>query len=249
MIMAGRKLTIATTDGPCDATFFAPSRPPANGTAVIIYMDAFGPRPAMDTMAERVADMGYAALVPDLFYRFGAYGPFDAKTAFANAETSARLRQMIGETTQAMTVSDTAVFLDALAKEGFGGKVGTAGYCMGGARAINAAAYHPDRIVAAASLHGGNLASDSPDSPAANAARLKLARVYVGVAGVDKSFPPEQSARLAQAFREAEIDHAVENYVCCAHGWAVPDHSVYDPAGAERHWKRLETLFAETLRV
>jgi len=245
--MAGRKLTIATTDGTCDATFFAPPRPSGNGAAVIIYMDAFGPRPAMDMMAGRIADMGYAALVPDLFYRFGAYGPFDAKTAFSNPDTGARIRQMIGETTQAMTVSDTAAFLDALAKEGFGGKAGAAGYCMGGARAINAAAYHPDRIVAAASLHGGNLAGDSPDSPAANAARLKHARVYVGVAGVDKSFPPEQSARLAQSFREAEIDHAVENYVGCAHGWAVPDHSVYDPAGAERHWKRLETLFAETL--
>ena len=245
--MAGRKLTIATTDGQCEATFFAPPRPSGNGAAVIIYMDAFGPRPAMDTMAARVADMGYAALVPDLFYRFGPYEPFDAKTAFSNPDTGARLRQMIGETTQAMTISDTAAFLGALAEEGFGGKVGTVGYCMGGARAINAAAYHPGRIVAAASFHGGNLAGDSPDSPAANAARLKHARIYVGVAGVDKSFPPEQSARLAVAFREAEIDHGVENYVGCAHGWAVPDHSVYDPAGAERHWKRLETLFAETL--
>jgi carboxymethylenebutenolidase len=27
----------------------------------------------------------------------------------------------------------------------------------------------------------------------------------------------------------------------------VPDHSVYDEKGAERHWKRLETFFGETL--
>lgn len=247
--MAGRKLKIATSDGSCGATLFAPPRPAGNGAAVIVYMDAFGPRSAMDLMAERLAGLGYAALVPDLFYRFGAYGPFDAKTAFSDPETGARIRRMIGETTQAMTAADTGVFLAALAAEGFGGKVATVGYCMGGARAITAAAHHPDRIVAAASFHGGNLAGDAPDSPAANAAKLKHARVYVGVAAVDKSFPPEQSAKLALALREAEVDHAVENYVGCAHGWAVPDHSVYDQAGAERHWKRLETLFAETLRA
>ena len=117
---------------------------------------------------------------------------------------------------------------------------------MGGGRALNAAAAYPDRIVAAASIHGGNLASDAPDSPHANAASIK-ARVYVGTAGVDRSFPPEQSARLAEALRTAEIDHIIENYVGMQHGWAVPDHSVYDEAGAERHWKRLTTFFGETL--
>jgi carboxymethylenebutenolidase len=39
----------------------------------------------------------------------------------------------------------------------------------------------------------------------------------------------------------------VENYAGVKHGWCVPDHSVHDEAGAERHWKRLETLFGETL--
>ena len=74
MIMAGRKLKIETSDGPCAATLFAPPRPAGNGAAVIVYLDAFGPRPAMDLIAGRLAGLGYAALVPDLFYRFGAYG-------------------------------------------------------------------------------------------------------------------------------------------------------------------------------
>ena len=112
---------------------------------------------------------------------------------------------------------------------------------------INAAAAYPrPTSLAAASFHGGNLASDAPDSPHRSVATIK-ARVYVGVAGVDRSFPPEQSARLAEALRAAEIDHIIENYVGMQHGWAVPDHGVYDEAGAERHWKRLTTFFGETL--
>jgi carboxymethylenebutenolidase len=119
---------------------------------------------------------------------------------------------------------------------------------MGGGRAITAAAAYPDRVASAASFHGGNLASDAPDSPHRQVSAIK-GRVYVGSAGVDGSFPPEQSARLAEALRVAEIDHVIENYVGMAHGWAVPDHGVYDARGAERHWKRLLTFFSETLQA
>jgi carboxymethylenebutenolidase len=186
-------------------------------------------------------------LVPDLFYRIGGYGPFDPKTAFSVEETKNRLRGMVAATPQAMTMADTGHFLEALSEAGATGPIAAVGYCMGGSRALNAAAAHPERIKLAASIHGGNLASDAEDSPHRNAGSIE-AMVYVGCAGVDGSFPPEQSARLAEALRVAEVDHIIENYVGKAHGWAVPDHSVYDEEGAERHWKRLLELFSETLR-
>lgn len=207
---------------------------------VILYMDAFGPRASLIGMAERMAGWGYAVALPDLFYRFGAYGPFDAATAFSNDATRAQLMGMIQGTSQDQTVADTAAVLELLE-----GPVATVGYCMGGARAMNSAAAHAGRIRAAASFHGGNLASDAPDSPHRRVS--KDVRVYVGSAGVDRSFGPDQSAKLAQALREAEVDHIIENYVGCAHGWCVPDHSVYDAKGAARHWKRLEMFFAEAL--
>ncbi|RWC93290.1 MAG: dienelactone hydrolase family protein [Mesorhizobium sp.] len=242
--MTKQDLEIKTQDGSAKARLFRPAAPAKAG--IILYMDIFGPRPALDQMAERLAGHGYAVLVPDLFYRYVPYGPFDPKTAFADEKSKAALLMLSGGTTQGMTIRDGAAFLDALTAAGITGPVGVVGYCMGGARALNAAASYPDRIAAAASFHGGNLASDAADSPHRKAASIK-ARVYVGVAGVDRSFPPEQSARLAEALRVAEVDHAIENYVGVAHGWCVPDHSVYDAAAAERHWKRLTTLFAETL--
>ncbi|RWI21283.1 MAG: dienelactone hydrolase family protein [Mesorhizobium sp.] len=242
--MAKQEIEIETRDGKAKAGLFRPAA--AARAGVILYMDIFGPRPTLDQMAERLAGHGYAVLVPDLFYRSVPYGPFDPKTTFAEDKTRAQLTALSGGTTQEMTIRDSAAFLDALTAEGLDGPVGVVGYCMGGARALNAAAAYPDRIAAAASFHGGNLASDAPDSPHRKAASMK-ARIYVGVAGVDRSFPPEQSARLAEALRVAEVDHTIENYVGVGHGWCVKDHSVYDEAGAERHWKRLITLFAETL--
>lgn len=242
--MAKQEIEIKTQDGTAKARLFRPASPARAG--VILYMDIFGPRPALDEIAERLAGHDYAVLVPDLFYRSAPYGPFDPKTAFGGERTKAELTALRNATTQDMTISDGEAFLDALAADGFVGPVGVVGYCMGGARALNAAAAYPGRIAAAASFHGGNLASDAPDSPHLKAPSIK-ARVYVGVAGVDGSFPPEQSARLAEALRVAEVDHVIENYVGMAHGWCVPDHGVFDEAGAERHWKRLTTFFGETL--
>ncbi|RUU12026.1 dienelactone hydrolase family protein [Mesorhizobium sp. USDA-HM6] len=242
--MTKQDIEIKTQDGMANARLFRPAAPAKAG--VILYMDIFGLRPVLDQMAERLAERGYAVLVPDLFYRYAPYGPFDPKTAFAEAKTKALLLMLSGGTTQGMTIRDGSAFLDALTAEGISGPVGVVGYCMGGARALNTAAAYPGRIVAAASFHGGNLASDAPDSPHLKASSIK-ARVYVGVAGVDGSFPPEQSARLAEALRVAEVDHTIENYVGVGHGWCIKDHSVYDEAGAERHWKRLTTFFGETL--
>jgi carboxymethylenebutenolidase len=244
--MTKKDLQINTRDGTAKAGLFRSTNASPAKSGVILYMDAFGPRAALDGMAERLAGEGYAVLVPDLFYRAGAYGPFDVKTAFSTEQGKAALMALVTGTTQDMTISDSGAFLEALAAEGVTGPIGTVGYCMGGGRALNAAATYPDRIKAAGSFHGGNLASDAADSPHRKAASLK-ARVYVGTSGVDRSFPPEQSARLAEALRVAEVDHVIENYVGMAHGWCVPDHSVFDAAGAERHWKRLTTFFAETL--
>ncbi len=239
--MAVETIMVKTADGICPASLARGGR-----IGAILYMDAFGVRPALDQMAERLAGHGYTVIVPDLFYRAGAYGPFDTRTAFANEETRGQLMGLMGATSQAMTIADTAAFIDALDVAGADGPVGTVGYCMGGARALHAAAAYPERVKAAASFHGGNLASDADDSPHRVVGRIK-GTVYVGVAGVDRSFPPEQSALLAQALREAGIDHVIENYVGKAHGWCVPDHSVFDHDGAERHWRRLTTLFAEAL--
>ena len=154
--MPEQALTVITEDGTVPAKLFGePGNP-----GVLMFMDAFGPRPALDEMARRLAEAGYVVLLPDLFYRFGDYGPFDAATAFQDEDKKAELMKMIKGTTQAMTARDTAAFLDALAEHGGIGPIGVVGYCMGGARALTVAAEYPLRVAAAASFHGGGLATE-----------------------------------------------------------------------------------------
>ncbi len=48
-----RDITIETPDGNAGASIFRGDN--ANGAGVILYMDAFGPRPALDEMCERLS--------------------------------------------------------------------------------------------------------------------------------------------------------------------------------------------------
>jgi carboxymethylenebutenolidase len=214
---------------------------------VIFYMDAFGIRPALCDMAERLASNGYRVLLPDLFYRSGPTQSFAPESAFKEGPERDRLMQRFRSINNKLLMEDTAAFLDFLESEPtITGKVGCVGYCMGGAFALSAAGTFPGRVAAAASLHGGRLATDQPDSPHLLAPKMR-ASIYVGIAGIDPHFTPEEKQRLESALQSAEVKHAVEIYPDVKHGFAVNDTPAYDRAAVERHWQQILKLFGDNL--
>jgi carboxymethylenebutenolidase len=212
-------------------------------------MDGLGIRPVLQEMAQRIADAGFVVLLPDLFYRAGSYEPLDPKAVFASGNPREALGSLMASTDNQRASQDAAAFLAYLDSRDdvAGTKVGTTGYCMGGGIALTIAATYPDRVAAAASFHGGALATDSGLSPHLLADRIK-ARVYVAAADNDSSYPPEMAARLCEAFMASSVDHRHELYVGAAHGWTMRDFPVYDHAAAERHWTELIDLLNDTLR-
>jgi carboxymethylenebutenolidase len=240
-------IEIATRDGRCRSFVY---RPAGRGPwpAVLVYMDGIGIRPAMLEVGERLAGYGYLVLLPDLFYRSGPYEPMDAKRVFTDPEQ----RKVLGErflalATPAKVMADTETFLAWLAAQPDvrPGPIGTTGYCMGGLLSLTAAGTYPDRIAAAASYHGGRLATDAADSPHRLAPRIR-ARIYVAGASDDPSFPDDMKARLERALTDAGVDHAIETYPA-RHGFVLRDTLTYDPAAAERHWETLTELLGGTL--
>ncbi|HEY3093748.1 MAG TPA: dienelactone hydrolase family protein [Vicinamibacterales bacterium] len=241
------KITINTRDGACPAYVY---RPDGNGPwpGVLIFMDGLGIRPAMLDIGERLATHGYFALLPDLYYRSGPYEPMNARTVFTDPQQrKVLMEKFMSLATPANIMSDTKAFLDYLDahRDVKKGGIGTTGYCMGGLMSLTAAGTYPDRIVAAASYHGGRLATDAPDSPHRLAPNMK-ARVYVAGAIEDQSFPDDMKARLEQALTDAGVAHTVETYPA-KHGWVLRDTPVYDPVAAERHWQTLVALFGAEL--
>ncbi|HEY1921476.1 MAG TPA: dienelactone hydrolase family protein [Tepidisphaeraceae bacterium] len=238
------QINITTPDGKADCHFV---RPAGKGDypTVIMYMDVFGVRPSLIAMAERLSSSGYNVLLPNLYYRAGAFAPFNPATAFENEQERNRLMALRQSTNQDLAKRDAAAFLDYLAKESApGSKIGCVGYCMGGAYAITAAGTFPDRVGAAATFHGGRLATDQPDSPHLLAPKIR-AKVYIGIAGIDAHFSDAEKDRLKAALEAAHVRHEIEVYPGVRHGFTISDMPAYDREACERHWDRLLQLLGE----
>lgn len=239
--MTATKIDIKTQDGDVDSHFFQPS---GNGShpAVIFYMDGVGLRQALFDIAERLVGNGYAVLLPNLYYRHGPAAPIDL------VKDRDRMMSMVQSLTNAGMMQDTEYFLAFL--DGQPGvlapKIGCVGYCMGGRPSLTAAGTYPERVVAAASFHGGRLATDAPDSPHLLAPKMR-GEIYVGVAGIDPYFTPEETERLETALKDGGANHTVEIYPNVHHGFAVPDLPAYDRDASERHWENLLALFKRNL--
>ena len=243
--MPHERIIIATSSGACPAHVFTPGSD-QKGPAILFYMDAGGIRPAALAMAERLAQGGYIVLLPDLYYRYGSYGPFDPKALF-KGDVRATLGPLMATTGNAKAAEDVDAFLACLdaRSDVRGDKVGAVGFCMGGGMAIAAAGTRPDRFAAVASFHGGNLATDAPDSPHTYAPRLK-AELYVAAAENDGSYPPAMAERFERALNDARVRFRTEIYAA-AHGWMKPDFPVYDEAASERGWREMLSFFDRTL--
>src|ERR1700685_776525 len=68
--MSGKIIDVETPDGVADAYLSLPDDGERH-PGVLFVMDAFGLRPQIEQMADRIADRGYAVLAPNVFYRAG----------------------------------------------------------------------------------------------------------------------------------------------------------------------------------
>ncbi|HEX3484369.1 MAG TPA: dienelactone hydrolase family protein [Micropepsaceae bacterium] len=244
-------VTIKTPDGMCDAAFIRPTAGAHPG--VIIWPDAFGLRPSMRGMARRIASEGYSVLVPNPFYRVAKAPVFPepVKFDFTNPADMAKLPPLTGSIGAPGAAERDAVafvaFLDSQKEVDKAKKIGTQGYCMGGALVVRTAAAVPDRIGAGGSFHGGNLVNDTPNSPHLLAPKIK-ARMYFGIAGNDDMKQPDQKTKLKEAFAAAHVPAEIEVYKS-SHGWCVPDmpappdKPIYNMAEADRAWGKLVALY------
>ena len=245
--MSRETVDITTSDGTCTATVFRPNDS-QRYPAVLFYMDGLGIRPAILDMGERLANFGYVVLLPDLFYRYGPYAPMVPKEVFATGDVRAAVGPYMNTTGNDKAAEDTVAFLDYLDSRNDikGEQIGTTGYCMGGGMSLTAAGRFPERVAAAASFHGGGLATDSETSPHLLADKMR-GFIYVAGADKDSSYPPEQAELLEQTLSASGVPHKCEIYPDALHGWTMTDFPVYDEPAAERHWRELSALFERTL--
>ena len=247
MALRSSTVDIETPDGVADAYLTRPDDDERH-PGVLFVMDAYGVRPRIEQMADRIAERGYAVLAPNVFYRAGRSPvlPFpDMSDEGARADFFKSVRPLMGQLTPERLAADGGAYLDELATVA-DGPVAITGYCMGARVGLRIAAAHPDRVAALAGFHGGGLATDDPDSPHRSVGALR-GEVYFGHADQDRSNSAEQIATLDAALEDAGVTHRSEVYAGAAHGYTMSDTPAYDEQAAERHFAALFDLLERRL--
>jgi carboxymethylenebutenolidase len=205
---------------------------------VLLYIDAFGVRPRIAEMADRIAGWGYTVLAPNVFHREGSV---------AEVAPGADLRQpgerekffgvagpRIARLTPDLVRRDAPAYLAALREHAERSEVGVVGYCMGARLAVRTAATDAG-VVSVAGFHGGGLAiADDPASP-----HLLLPQ--------DRSMDADAVTRLGAALSDAGLTATNEVYEGAPHGYSMSDTSAYHEEATERSFAELHALLDRTL--
>ena len=242
--IAERAVTIATPDGTADAFFAYPTK--ARHAAILIWPDILGLRDSFKDKARQLARAGYAALAVNHYYRSAKAPVLPAGASFTDPAVRGAIAPFGKALSPATYTSDGKAFvawLDKQAEVDTRRKIGTVGHCMTGGATIRTAAAVPDRIGVAASMHGGGLVTEAPDSPHRLIGASKAALLIAIAQNDDAREPgsqPSLRAACAAAGRSCEIEVYPAN-----HGWTVTDSPSYDATQAERAFQRQLLMFAK----
>jgi len=247
-------IEIPAADGTAEALVARPSTGEGPFPGVILYMDAFGLRPRIQEMAQRIADWGYVVLAPNVFYREGTAAQLAPDTDMTTQEgreaAGAAAFPRVGRLTTDKALPDIDSWVDALGKlDGVApGSIGVVGYCMGARLAVRTATAHPETVAACGGFHGGGLATEEPDSPHLALGNAR-ARFVFGHADHDRSMDSDAVARLGGALDAAGLKSSNEVYAGAPHGYSMADTSAFHPEATERHFRELRSLLDGTLKA
>ncbi|HET6867376.1 MAG TPA: dienelactone hydrolase family protein [Solirubrobacteraceae bacterium] len=213
---------------------------------VIIYMDAPGIRPALYGHAERLANAGYTAVLPDLYYALGpAERPNREKVAAGDPEEMRRVPGLVARVNDEEVLEDTRLLL-AMLPDRPTGPWGCVGFCMGGRLGLRAAETFGSELIAASLLHPTGLVADTPDSPHLAVDRVE-GGLYLGFGEEDAVTPVSSIPPLREQLEQHAVPHRIDVFPGAEHGYTMPDRPAYQRDAAERAWAQTLELFGERL--
>lgn len=190
-------ITVQASDGSGSfaAYLLEPKDKPAG--VVVLIQEIFGVNQAMRDIAAWVADMGFIAVCPDLFWRIE---PGIDITDKSDAEWK-KAFELFGKFDQAKGIEDLkATVTAARTLPGANGKVATMGYCLGGRLAFMMAEQSDADVNV--SYYGVGLDNLLDDIG-------KISKpLLVHIADKDAFFPPEGRAKVVEATKGHALIHS-----------------------------------------
>lgn len=221
----GQMVTFKRPDGKDCNGYLATSAGGGQAPGVVVIQEWWGLNDQIKGVAERLAALGYRALVPDLYKGKLALDVAEAKHLMTNLDFADAATQDVRGASQYLKQSSA--------------KVGVVGFCMGGALTVLAALYVPE-VNACSSWYG---------FPPEQAGDVRTIRVplQLHLAEKDASFPPDGARGLEAKLKEANVPF--ESYWYDAgHAFGNEQGPNYNPQAAKLAWDRTTAFFEKHLR-
>jgi carboxymethylenebutenolidase len=229
----GSTISYARPDGK-NVTGYLAASSEANAPGVVLIQEWWGLNDQIRGVADRFAEQGYRALVPDL-YR--------GKSTVEAAEAEHLMKDLDFADAAGQDIRGAVQFLAS-----GGAKVGVCGYCMGGALAVLSAMFVPE--VSATVVYYGYPPIELVDASKIHApfrGHFALHDEFFPIAGADAL-----EAKLREAGADFELFrydamHAFANETQVGQGKLLPILE-YQASAAELAWDRTHAFFARQLR-
>ena len=210
-----------------------PSTP--NGACVIAIQEIFGVNDGMRQICDDLADQGYIAVSPDLFWRQEP----DIELTDKEEAHWERAFELFNGFDVAKGMEDIAATIaTARTLDGSNGKVGAVGYCLGGMLAYLTAA--KTDVDATVGYYGVSIADQL-----AEASGIKKP-LLLHVAGKDEFVPPEAQTKMHEGLDPHPLVTLID-YPDRDHAFARPDGIHHHSEDAKRANAHTATFFAEHL--
>ncbi len=223
----GKMIEITRLDGATLPAYLATPEGGERAPAVVVIQEWWGLNEQMKATADRLAQAGYRALVPDL-YR--------GKVAADGDEANHMMTGLDWADACDQDIKSAVAFL----KES-GAKVGVLGFCMGGALTILAAVHLPE-LDAAVCFYG------IPPAEAVDPG--KIAVPFLAHFAVDDDWcTPAAVNGLEATLKAVEVPHTIFRYDAKHAFFNETRPEVYDRESAEQAWQRSLDFLAAHLDV
>jgi carboxymethylenebutenolidase len=199
--------------------------------AVLVFHEWWGLNDNIKSMANQLAGQGYVALAADLYGGQVADKPEVARALMEGAlkdsdATGQNLRQAHAYLREQIKAT----------------RIGTIGWCFGGAMSLRAALVVPDQVDAAV-IYYGHVGSFAP----ADLQRLK-APVLGLFGGADEGIPPDDVHKFEETLKAQGKSVEIHIYDGAKHAFANPSGGNYKPDAASDAWQRSLAFLAEHLK-
>jgi carboxymethylenebutenolidase len=222
----GEAVTFKSNGGNTSGYLASPVTP---GPGIIVIQEYWGLVPHIKDIADRFAAAGFTALAPDLYHGATAKSPDEAGKMMMALRIEEAAKDLAG----------AIAFLKEHPKVA-GARVGTVGFCMGGALSLYAACKNPS-VGACVVFYGGH-PSVKPDLGALQAPVLGF------FAGKDTFVSPAVVAELDRALTAAGKPHEFQTYPEASHAFFNDTRpQVHDAAASADAWTRTLAFFRREL--